>query len=209
MKSFLLVIALSILSISAQIKTEIVFQKNYNELPFPLRIENSGIYAISGFDILNDKIAFKTYDNNYTYVFSEGSDKVEVINSLLNNDAVIFSDNNLNIKDKYIDESENSYKSIRIFASQQNKIAIERDGKIYSQNEIISSVKVNPDKLILSSNYLSKVKEINYSGSLAYASIIGIDKHSNHSLLIEEFVSHSPLMIGRSILVVDASGELR
>ena len=209
MKSFLLVIALSILSISAQIKTEIVFQKNYNELPFPLRIENSGIYAISGFDILNDKIAFKTYDNNYTYVFSEGSDKVEVINSLINNDAVIFSDNNLNIKDKYIDESENSYKSIRIFASQQNKIAFERDGKIYSQNEIISSVKVNPDKLILSSNYLSKVKEINYSGSLAYASIIGIDKHSNHFLLIEEFVSHSPLMISRSIIVVDASGELR
>ena len=122
MKSFLLVIALSILSISAQKKTEIVFQKNYNELPFPLRIENSGIYAISGFDILNDKIAFKTYDNNYTYVFSKGSDKVEVINSLLNNDAVIFSDNNLNIKDKYIDESENSYKSIRIFATSLDSV---------------------------------------------------------------------------------------
>lgn len=48
----------------------VVFHRQYADLPFPLRIENSGIYSIEAFDVAGDLIRFSSYDKPEIAVFN-------------------------------------------------------------------------------------------------------------------------------------------
>jgi hypothetical protein len=76
-------------TINAQVTFEKIFERNYSELPFGLRIENSGIYSISSFDVDQNNIVFKTYDNNNAYKFGLQSDIVTQEKSLFKYDALL------------------------------------------------------------------------------------------------------------------------
>ncbi len=58
--AFVLIITLSF-SLFAQ---EIIFEKEYSQFPFDLRIENSGIYSIASFDVDNNLISFTSASVN-------------------------------------------------------------------------------------------------------------------------------------------------
>ncbi len=198
---------LSFLSLSAQINFETVFQKSYSDLPFSLRIENSGIYAVSSFDIYENQIALKTYDDSFVYLFLKGKEDFQKINSIYEYDAVI---NNENIISNGIDQNELPIITKKIFGNNQSQNAIDKNGKLFLNNSLAVSVKISQDKLELFSEFLlDRKKEIQFPNSLAYSSIIGIDKYSNHFILIEEFESHIPLKVKRSILTIDKNSEVK
>ncbi len=48
----------------------VVFHRLYADFPFPLRIENSGIYSIEAFDVEGDVIRFSSYDRPEIAVFN-------------------------------------------------------------------------------------------------------------------------------------------
>ncbi|MDP2302305.1 MAG: T9SS type A sorting domain-containing protein [Ignavibacteria bacterium] len=211
MKSVLsaLYFTLFLISVNAQINIQKIFDKKYSELPFPLRIENSGIYSIASFDINNDNIAFKTYDESNAYLFESSKNRFCKIESQLAYDVVLTEKN---ISSKIVIDEENISSSTqvkKVFADETAIITIDQNGELKSNNVIIASVKVTPDMLSLFSNYLSgETKTLYFPKTLAYASIIGIDKHSNHFILIEEFESHLPLKVKRAIITLDYKGEI-
>ena len=43
---------------------EIIYEEEFNNLPFPLRIDNSGIYSIASFDVKNDVIYLSSFNSN-------------------------------------------------------------------------------------------------------------------------------------------------
>ena len=59
--------------INPQVKVEKIFEKSYNQLPFNIRVENSGIYGIAKFDVRDDLITFSTYDHNELFQFGKSS----------------------------------------------------------------------------------------------------------------------------------------
>ena len=49
---------------------EIVYEGDYNNLPFPLRIDNSGIYSIASFDVDNDAIYLSSFNSNSLFKYT-------------------------------------------------------------------------------------------------------------------------------------------
>lgn len=58
-------------SLFSQAKFEKVFETTYKDLPFRIRIENSGIYGVAMFDVQQDMITLSTYDNASAFQFSK------------------------------------------------------------------------------------------------------------------------------------------
>lgn len=196
-------------TINAQVTFEKIFERNYSELPFGLRIENSGIYSISSFDVDQNNIVFKTYDNNDAYKFGLQSDIVNQEKSLFKYDALLNNDINILEYAESISEDEEILISKKIFVGENQISVVDKNGKLIFNNSEVAFVNVSPDKLILFSEYLDKKQiEIFFNNSLGYASIIGIDKHSNHFILTEEVESHIPLKVARKILVINSNAEV-
>jgi hypothetical protein len=197
------------ISINAQIMVEKVFEKKYRELPFSLRIENSGIYSIASFDVEGNKIALKSYDDNKAYLFDVTTNQYSSDESTLSYDVVL-SDNKIlskiNIPENYAGAP---FQSKKIFSNDVTVIAFDEDGVLMSGDRILASVKVTPEMLEISSDYLlNRSKTIFYPKSLAYSTIVGIDKYSNHFILVEEFESQIPLKVKRTIITMDKKGEI-
>ena len=196
-------------TINAQVTFEKIFERNYSELPFGLRIENSGIYSISSFDVDQNNIVFKTYDNNDAYKFGLQSDIVNQEKSLFKYDALLNNDINILEYAESISEDEEILISKKIFVGENQISVVDKNGKLIFNNSEVAFVNVSPDKLILFSEYLDKKQiEIFFNNSLGYASIIGIDKHSNHFILTEEVESQIPLKVARKILVINSKAEV-
>lgn len=66
-----LLVALFALSAFPQANVEKIFERNYKQLPFKIRIENSGIYGVALFDIKDDIITFSTFDSPEVFQFSK------------------------------------------------------------------------------------------------------------------------------------------
>lgn len=193
----------------AQVNVEKVFEKKYTELPFTLRIENSGIYSISSFDIEGNTIAFKTYDNALVYLYDKQSQSFTTENAAPSFDVVLSNQKVLQKNFSLVVENDFPTISKKVFAENNTEIVSDNNGKLISNGKVIALVKVSPDLLELNSVYLiADSKLIYFPKSLAYASIIGIDKSGNHFLLIEEFESQYPLKVTRSILTISQSGDV-
>ena len=67
--TFVLIISLSYNLFSQKI----IFEKEYSNFPFDIRIENSGIYSIASFDVNDDFISFTSF--NQAGVFNFKDDK--------------------------------------------------------------------------------------------------------------------------------------
>jgi hypothetical protein len=196
-------------SINAQIMVEKIFEKKYSELPFSLRIENSGIYSIASFDVEGNQIAFKSYDDNKAYLFDVTTNQYSSDESTLSYDVVL-SDNKIlskiNIPENY---PGSPFQSKKIFSDDVTVIAFDEDGVLKSGNKILASVMVTPEMLEISSDYLlNRSKTIFFPKSLAYSTIVGIDKYSNHFILVEEFESQIPLQVKRTIISMDKRGAI-
>jgi len=202
------VIFILLTTINAQVTFEKIFEKNYSELPFGLRIENSGIYSVSSFDVDKNNIAFKTYDDNKVYRFEKNQKTFIEENALLRYDVILKKNVNvLEFVDK-VDEKDILITK-KIFFDENQITVIDKNGQLILNNSAVAFVNVSPNKLLLFSEYLEKKKiEIFFDNSLGYASIIGIDKYANHFILAEEFESHIPLKVTRKILVINSNAKV-
>ncbi|MBX2975868.1 MAG: C40 family peptidase, partial [Ignavibacteriaceae bacterium] len=191
----------------SQINFETIFEKNYSELPFKVRIENCGIYSISSYDVSDNQIAFKSYDNNLLYKFNRENGSLETSISNYLYDAVIKSEVSLaKGLNRSLDQPQNLKK---VFSQNDFKLFADDNGIITSVDGVIASVNVNPEKLEIYSQYLkNKSLVVSFPKTLAYASIIGIDRDNNHFLIVEEFESHIPLKVFRRILVINSLGNI-
>ena len=151
-------------TINAQVTFEKIFERNYSELPFGLRIENSGIYSISSFDVDQNNIVFKTYDNNDAYKFGLQSDIVNQEKSLFKYDALLNNDINILEYAESISEDEEILISKKIFVGENQISVVDKNGKLIFNNSEVAFVNVSPDKLILFSEYLDKKQiKMNYN----------------------------------------------
>jgi hypothetical protein len=191
-----------LLFISANVlPQEIVFEKYYNEFPFELRIENSGIYSIASFDVKENIFSFSSFNKPGIFDFKNGSFSV--------------ADNHLkNASDFVIDNFDNSDTENSLLKKNYfNGLTIlnDKDGIIENKNGIQIIVSVpNRNQLIITSN-IPGIKNniiLDFPSNLACADFIGIDKTGDLFILVEKYLNEIPLQVEREVKVISKSGEL-
>lgn len=188
MKKNMLILFLAI-PLFAQLTPVKVAEIEYQALPFSVRTENSGIYAISTFTVSNNKISIVTSDRDEKYD--------------IQNDGSLKSQSDSDRKNREVFSAESLHHDGHSLADDRNGSYSDASGKRLSLRTI------GRNSLTISSNLSGLQKEIRlpFSGDLAYAELIGIDTSGNHFLLIERYLSEMPLKIQREVLTLDADGN--
>ncbi len=211
MNRFLLILILLSLTI-ASYPQKIVYEESYDKFPFPLRIDNSGIYSIASFDIEKDAFYFSSFNSNSEYEF-KGGIYSKISTDLLHNKDFIAG---YEIKTSTLrkEEAASSLKEIYTFKKNfLNGKSVLKDvgGNISGSNgEEIQVIVPNRNQLILKSNLNELYNEItiNYPSNLACADLIGIDKNGNTFLVIEKYLSEIPLKVEREVIVISSNGGI-
>ncbi len=180
----LIVIAVLVTLLAAQTPPVVVADLSYTSLPFPIRTENSGIYAVAAFIIDDGILSLVTSDQRILF---------EIVNKT-----------KLQRRSERVGENE---RSIESFNSVRRQLTDFRDGSYSDGAEIQWNIRVSGrDELILTSSSPRKEFRIQFLGDLAYAELIGIDASGNVFLLTERYRSEIPLRVQREVLVLNAEG---
>lgn len=211
MKRLLLILFLLLIT-AVNYSQKIIYEESYNKLPFPLRIDNSGIYSIASFDIEKDTIYFSSFNSNSEYEFKGGT--YYTISTALSHNKDFIAGYEAKISALRKEEVASSLKEIYTFKKNfLNGKSILKDvgGNISgSEGEEIQVIVPNRNQLILKSN-LNKLNNeiaINYPSNLACADLIGIDKNGNTFLVTEKYISEIPLKAEREVIVLSENGEI-
>jgi type IX secretion system substrate protein len=189
MKSLILFITIIFTAnILAQVKSSVVLKLSYIDAPFEVRIDNSGIYGISNFEIENNSISLFDFNQPVKHVFSDS---------------------------KFIKTSEFSELSLlgkTIYNGETESVLFDDEGIL--KNKLGKSFSLN----VADINTLSIVNDlsnrqaqftITFPGDLAYADLIGIDSEGFTYLLVERFVQQVPLKIMRQVYTLNSLGEVQ
>lgn len=173
-------------AISAQVANSVILEKKYSELPLKIRIENSGIYGISGFDFINGEIDLFCSDSKTKLEFKN--------NVLLNSNHEI----------KFLNYTKSFNKGYKLNL-------IYKDGKYYDGNEEYFRVNILNRSELQIENFNSadaSVFRLTFDNDLAYAKIIGQDKAGNLFILIEKYLNEIPLKISRQVYTLNENGSI-
>ncbi|MHC1739409.1 MAG: T9SS type A sorting domain-containing protein [Ignavibacteriaceae bacterium] len=199
MKFFFHFLLFSALTFSQTVQYEIIFTKNYQELPFPVRIASSGIYAVEDFLVDNGRIDFSVYNSGTVYSFG-----------LLDNSLSTLPAGSNPCFRKEGTETGNSYFSKECFSG-SNSAFTDMGGLLKNKNgeEIFLHAvdRSNLHLVIDIKNYKADLR-FSFPDNLASSDFIGIDKNRNIFLLIEFFLSDIPLKIKREVWSVDENGSI-
>jgi len=199
MKLLLSFLLLSVLTFSQIVHHEIIFTKKYSELPFPVRVTGSGIYAIEDFFVGNGKVEITDYDSDNLYSFSLLDNS---LNTLPESSSPSFSKEGV--------ETGNSYFSKECFASQNHPftdIGGLLTNKIGERILLHAVDRKNLDLSIALKDFNADFR-FSFDNNLAVSDFIGIDKNRNTFLLIELFISDIPLKIKREVWTIDKNSIL-
>lgn len=206
--------------IFSQVNYQKIFEKNYEDLPIKIRIDNSGIYGIASFDIDGDKIYLNSFDDS-SYFTYEGqsqskktrpnaylkdfvSDFASEQKSLIEKKSEAFPNNKITFKKSFINQS-------RSLFLDEDGILSNKDGdrikvNVADRNELkIDFDFVNSQEL---PDNFEKHMKFYFPSNLGYAEFIGIDRNGNIFILIETFISDIPLQVQREVYVISKKGEL-
>ena len=189
----------------------VIYEDKYENLPFPLRIENSGIYSIASFDVDNNGLYFSSFNSDKEFEFKNSGysekqllqqSKDFIANYEANISSLKKSSTNLAPKENYT--LKKNYK---------NGLSILKDfnGEIIGSNgEEIKIIVPDRNKLIIKSNLDNKDNEfqINYPSNLACADLIGIDKNGNIFIVVEKYIYDIPLKVKRDVIVLSELGKI-
>ncbi len=207
-KLFILLFCSSI----ALLSQEVIFEKEYSQLPFELRIENSGIYSIASFDIDKDRVYFSSFTAEGIFEYRNGKFTINQSRVKMSNDFL-----------SGIDKQNSSF-------IKRNKISLKRETLLLKKNfiggksvlkdnggnirgakgeEMLISVP-NRSQLIIKSNIEELNNEItlNFPSNLACADLIGIDESGDIFVLVEKYISEIPLKVKREVYAISKSGDL-
>jgi len=189
-----------------------VFEKEYSQFPFKLKIDNSGIYSIASFDVEDDVISFSSFTKTGIYEFRNGKYSKITSSKKQGIDFVAGVDMERNHLRK--SNIETSHKETILFKKNflNGKSVLEDSGgNISGTNgeEIVMSVP-NRNQLIIKSNIPELKKEMvfDFSTNLACADLIGIDESGNLYVLIEKYLSDIPLKVEREVYTISSDGNI-
>ena len=211
MKRFLLILIL-LLTTAINYSQIIIYEESYEKLPFPLRIDNSGIYSIASFDIENDVIYFSSFNSNTEYEFNKGKYSENSSSLLHNKDFVAgFETKNSFLKKEDVTLSLKDYYTLKKNFRNGKSILKDAGGNISgSAGEEIKIIVPDRNQLIVKSNLNNSNNEfvINYPSNLACADLIGIDKSGNIFISAEKYLSEIPLKVEREVIVLSETGKI-
>ncbi|MCU7491651.1 MAG: T9SS type A sorting domain-containing protein [Ignavibacteria bacterium] len=215
MKYFLLFLyfVFSIGSVNGQAVFTKLAEKRYSDLPVNLRIENSGIYCISSFDLVKDDIWLNAFDSPVSYCIT-GNRLQKTINQNRSAEGFIPGSDKLQcaLPDNQItSDPNNRYTLKRSFLFNKQDV-FEDDCGILSNaagEKITVNVK-NRNELVL--NYeiqnFNKTFKLNFPSTLAYSDLIGIDSKGNSFVLVETYVCEIPLRVKREVYTLSPEGSV-
>jgi hypothetical protein len=180
---------------------EVVFEKQYSDLPFGLRIENSGIYSIASFDVSDKTFSFTSFDKPGIFKFVDDEFSSTSLHLKNGSDFV-----NANLE--YV-KTDNSLLKKNYF----NGLSILNDKDGIVENNSGSKITVavpNKNELIVTSNiaHISNYFTLDFSSNLACADFIGIDKSGNLFIEVQKYLSEVPLQVEREVKIFSKAGKL-
>ena len=190
-----------------------LIEKKYSDLPVKLRIENSGIYAISSFDVDNGNIWIQDFDTQNIYRIKENQ-KQQAANPVRIGKDFMVESNSLensplqNYKSS-IEKGGLSFK--KSFLSNNQKVFIDNGGVLSDGVDDSIIVQVQNKNNLQINYYLSKfnkIFKINFPSNLAYADLVGIDAKGNSFVLIETYQSEIPLKVKREVYTISPEGKI-
>lgn len=191
---------------------EIIYEEEYKNLPFPLRIDNSGIYSIASFDVENGVIYFSSFNSKSIFKYT-GENYYKESGSLnVEKDFVAgFNTSNLRLNKG---ASESTVKETITYKKNfRNGNSFLRDDGgdiIGTAGEEIKIIVPNKNELVVEFS-LKNVKDritLSFPSNLACADLVGIDKAGNYFILVEKYISEIPLNIEREVYTVSKDGEI-
>jgi len=216
MKNILLIAWCLLLNglVTAQVTHQIIFEKEYAELPFGIRMENSGNYSVASFDVVSDSVFFTSFNDSevYKYLSNELSNQHSLGKREF--DLVKGIDEN-EVHKMFQSDEERSANPSPVFKKlfYGNPRVLKDEGGILSgaDGEVTIKVKVEKnEQLIMEAEIpgLNRQTILNFPSNLACADLIGIDTFGNSFLLIETYVTQIPLNIKREVYTLSKSGTL-
>ncbi len=177
-----------------QVNIERIFEIKHIDLPEKIRIDNSGIYAISDFCVDDNIIYLKTHDTKTVYKY-EGKN----ISKLLNTNGTIY------IKDNNLESTDNCEALSRTI---KNEHFFGKDGSYKGTSGKSIDIFVNDfgELIINDSENLNKIEIKNKN--IFFADLIGKDFKDNYYLITEKIAEHIPLKVVRNLVVIDKDGNL-
>ncbi|MFH2030089.1 MAG: T9SS type A sorting domain-containing protein [Bacteroidota bacterium] len=184
---FIFAIVSASIQIFAQADHSIILTKTYGELPFQIRIENSGIYGLASFDIRESEIDIFEFDlpRKHTYKENRLSASAEELSVM--------------------------GKEKKIFLNDKVAAGVLRDGKYsFKGNENVSVTVSEKSSLKINVTFENLNSDIDlfFENDLAYAEVIGIDRNNNIFVLIEKFLTEIPLKIDRQVYCLNKDGKI-
>ena len=197
-----------------QARSTQVVDASYGELGLFPRITNSGIYAVSSFDVMDDAIYLKDFDAPMLTMIKHGIISHRQTDPELRYDlAVGFSaDETGAVIPK---GSAGAYTGVTVlkksFQGGVHQLFADNGGVLTSSSgERISVMAANRYDLTVAFERRKFQKNIilAFPQDLAYADLIGIDRTGNSFLLLERYRSEIPLVVQRYIYTISPSSEV-
>lgn len=197
---------------SVNYSQEIIYEEEYNNLPFQLRIDNSGIYSIASFDVKNDVIYLSSFNSNSIFKYTGNKYYQESGSLNIEKDFVAgFRISNPHLNKGVAKSNTKEVVTYKKNFSNGNSLLKDDGGDITGSNgEEIRIIVPNKNELIVESNLKDRFERttINFQSNLACADLIGIDKAENLFLLIEKYISEIPLKVEREVYTLSKGGEI-
>ncbi len=205
--------AISILLLTNNIFAQkIIFEEVYSNLPFELKIDNSGIYSIASFDVLDEVISFSSFTKAGIYEFKNGKYLLENKMHKSGYDFIVGANIKNNILQKNINDTKDKGNSIfRKNFLDEKSVLKDNNGVITGTNgERITIAVPNKNTLIIKSNIYKIRSEISFEfpNNLACANLIGIDKLGNTFVVVEKYISEIPLKVNREVYTISRTGNI-
>ncbi|MDD8018524.1 MAG: hypothetical protein PHP42_09145, partial [Bacteroidota bacterium] len=197
-----------------QAQNSVILQKTYDELGITPRVTNSGVYAISSFDVAGNAVYLRDFDLPMMTVINGNVIQRRQADLPASLDlAVGFSretalpmiqsaqqpqhDGSVNLKKVFFGTSPS------LFVDNGGTMANASDEKIFTRVESRTAL-----SLQFALTKVQKKFQLTFPSDLAYADMIGMDAKGNTFLLVERYRSEIPLSVRRDIYTLSSEGKI-
>jgi len=212
MKKYLTVLTFLIVQnfVTAQVTHQIIFEKKYGELPFGIRMENSGNYSVASFDVVSDSIFLTTFDDLSIYKYSSNKSMVQTTLKRKAWDIAEGINENEIQKFTQADEERPNFLLKKLFYGKP-RILKDNGGILSGEEGEVIKVKVEKNEQLLIETKIPGMSRqiiLNFPSNLACADLIGIDTAGNAYLLVENYITQIPLSVRREVFTLTKDGTV-
>jgi len=194
----------------AQVSHQIIFDKKYVELPFGIRIENSGNYSAASFEVSGKDVLFSSFNDLKIYHFSSKKNEFNILAERKSLDFaadIALTEPPLNFPSAESSHDlllKKIYKGKPAFLKDNGGLILGTDGekiKIEVEKSGTLSIEVNI-------HGVSFLKVLRFPSNLACADLVGIDAKGNSFIVVETYLSQIPLEVKREVYTFSVTGDV-